>query len=67
MFRRLPSVILFIFVGLIGIFVSAFVGLVYEFLQRPFSATNGIIWLFIALVSGGGAALIILFDRYRQE
>jgi hypothetical protein len=67
MFRRLPPVILFIFVGLIGIFVSAFAGLVYELLQRPFSATNSVIWIFIALVSGGGIALIALFDNYRQK
>jgi|GEM_PF-1480696 len=67
MFRRLPPVILFIFVGLIGIFVSAFAGLVYELLQRPFSATNSVIWIFIALVSGGGIALIVLFDNYRQK
>lgn len=67
MFRRLPPVILFIFIGLIGIFVSAFAGLVYELFQRPFSATNGVIWIFIALVSGGGIALIVLFDTYRQK
>jgi hypothetical protein len=67
MFRRLPPVILFIFVGLIGICVSAFAGLIYELLQRPFSATNSVIWIFIALVSGGGIALIVLFDNYRQK
>lgn len=63
MLRRLPPIIQFIFVSLIGIFIGAVTGLVNEFTQQPFSATNAVVWLFLMLVSGGIVGLIALYGR----
>ena len=63
MLRRLPPIVQFIFVSLIGIFIATVAGLVNEFLQTPFNATNAVVWLFLMLVSGVIIAVIVLFGR----
>ncbi|MFD2570057.1 hypothetical protein ACFSUS_05385 [Spirosoma soli] len=65
MLRRLPPIIQFIFFSMIGICLGSMVGLGYEFLERPFSATNAVVWLFITIVSGGIVTLIYLYGRNR--
>lgn len=67
MFRRLPPIVQFIFVSLIGIFIGAIAGLVNEFSQQPFNATNAVVWLFLMLVSGGIVALITLYGRSQSK
>ena len=63
MIRRLPPIIQFIFVSMIGIFIGTVAGLVNEFLQQPFNATNAVVWLFLMLISGVIVTLIVLFGR----
>lgn len=63
MLRRLPPIIQFIFVSMIGIFIGTVAGLVNEFLQQPFNATNAVVWLFLMLISGVIVTLIVLFGR----
>lgn len=63
MLRRLPPIVQFIFVSMIGIFIGTVAGLVNEFLQKPFNATNAVVWLFLMLISGVIIALIVLFGR----
>lgn len=63
MFRRLPPIVQFIFVSMIGIFIGTVAGLVNEFLQKPFSATNAVVWLFLMVISGVVVALILLYGR----
>lgn len=63
MLRRLPPIVQFIFVSMIGIFIGTVAGLVNEFLQRPFNATNAVVWLFLMLISGVIIAVIVLFGR----
>lgn len=63
MLRRLPPIIQFIFVSMIGIFIGTIAGLVNEFLETPFSATNAVVWLFLMLISGVVVALILLYGR----
>ena len=63
MLRRLPPIVQFIFVSMIGIFVGTVAGLVNEFLQKPFNATNAVVWLFLMLISGVIIAVIVLFGR----
>lgn len=65
MLRRLPPIVQFIYISLIGICVGTAVGLVNEFLQQPFSATNAVVWLFLLIVSGGIVTLITLYARNR--
>lgn len=67
MFRRLPPIVQFIFVSLIGIFVGVVAGLVNEFSQQPFNATNVVVWLFLMLVSGGVIGLIVLYGRSQSK
>lgn len=50
---------------MIGICIGTVVGLVMEFLQQPFSATNAVVWLFLFLVSAGIITLITLYGRNR--
>ena len=63
MLRRLPPIVQFIFVSMIGIFGGTVAGLVNEFLQTPFNATNAVVWLFLPLISGVIVALIVLYGR----
>lgn len=63
MLRRLPPIVQFIFISLIGIFIGTVAGLVNEFLQKPFNATNAVVWLFLMLISGVIIAVIVLFGR----
>lgn len=63
MLRRLPPIIQFIFVSMIGILIGTVAGLVNEFLQQPFNATNAVVWLFLMLISGVIVTLIVLFGR----
>lgn len=63
MLRRLPPIVQFIFISLIGIFIGTVVGLVNELLQKPFNATNAVVWLFLMLISGVIVALIVLYGR----
>lgn len=63
MLRRLPPIIQFIFVSMIGIFIGTVAGLINEFLQQPFNATNAVVWLFLMLISGVIVTLIVLFER----
>ena len=65
MLRRLPPILQFIFVSMIGVLIGTVVGLINEFLQQPFSATNAVVWLFLMIVSGGILTLIILYSRNR--
>lgn len=67
MLRRLPPIVQFIFVSMIGIFIGTIAGLINEFLQHPFSATNAVVWLFLMLVSGIIVGLIILYARNRLD
>lgn len=67
MLRRLPPIIQFIFVSMIGIFIGTVAGLVNEFLQQPFNATNAVVWLFLMLISGVIVMLIVLFGRNKLE
>lgn len=48
---------------MIGIFIGTVAGLVNEFLQQPFNATNAVVWLFLTLISGVIVTLIVLFGR----
>ena len=63
MLRRLPPIVQFIFVSMIGILVGTMVGFVNEFLQTPFNATDAVVWLFLMFISGIIIALIVLFGR----
>ena len=63
MLRRLPPIVQFIYVSMIGVFVGTGAGLVNEFLQQPFSATNAVVWLFLMLVSAGIITIITLYGR----
>ena len=63
MLRRLPPIVQFIFISLIGIFIGTVVGLINEFLQKPFNAADAVVWLFLMFISGGIIALIVLFGR----
>ena len=63
MLRRLPPIVQFIFVSMIGIFIGTGVGLVNELLQIPFHATDAVVWLFLMLISGVILGLIVLFGR----
>lgn len=63
MLRRLPPIIQFIYFSLIGICIGSLIGLGYEATERPFSATNAVVWLFIIFVSGGIVALITLYGK----
>lgn len=65
MLRRLPPIVSFIFICLIGIVAGSVVGLVNEFGQQPFSAANALVWLFILIVSGGIVTVIALYGRNR--
>ncbi|MGF7215296.1 hypothetical protein GGR92_001436 [Spirosoma lacussanchae] len=65
MFRRLPPIVQFIYVSMIGICLGTAAGLVNEFLQQPFSVTNAVVWLFLLLVSAGIVTLITLYSRNR--
>lgn len=65
MLRRLPPIVLFLFVGMIGIFGGTLVGLVGEFREQPFNATNAVVWLFLMIVSGVILTLIVLYARSR--
>jgi hypothetical protein len=65
MLRRLPPIVQFIFVSMIGIFIGTIAGLINEFFQHPFSATNAVVWLFLMIVSGIIVGLIILYARNR--
>ncbi|AQG79802.1 hypothetical protein [Spirosoma montaniterrae] len=67
MLRRLPPIVAFVFVSMIGICIGTVVGLANEFMQQPFSATNAIVWLFLMLVSGGIIGLITLYARSRTD
>ena len=63
MLSRLPPIVQFIFISMIGIFIGTVVGLVSEFLQKPFNATNAVVWLFLMFISGIIIAVIVLFGR----
>ncbi len=63
MLRRLPPIIQFIFVSMIGIFLGTVAGLVNEFLQKPFRAADAVVWVFLLVISGVIIALIVLFGR----
>jgi ABC-type transporter Mla maintaining outer membrane lipid asymmetry permease subunit MlaE len=63
MLRRLPPIVQFIFISMIGIFIGTVVGLVSEFLQKPFNATDAVVWLFLMLISGVIITVIVLFGR----
>lgn len=65
MLRRLPPIVQFIYVSMIGICLGTVAGLVNEFLQQPFSATNAVVWLFLLLVSAGIVTVITLYGRNR--
>jgi p-aminobenzoyl-glutamate transporter AbgT len=63
MLRQLPPIVQFIFVSMIGIFIATVAGLVNEFLEKPFNATNAVVWLFLMFISGVIVALIMLYGR----
>lgn len=63
MFRRLPPIVQFIFVSMIGIFFGTVAGLVNEFFQTPFHATDAVVWVFLMLISGVILGLIVLYGR----
>ena len=63
MFRRLPPVIQFIYVSVIGIFFGTVAGLINEFFQQPFSAGSAVLWLFLMLISAGIVTVITLYGR----
>ncbi len=63
MFRRLPPVVQFIYIGVVGVFLGTVAGLVNEFFQQPFSASNALIWLFLMIISGGITTVITLYGR----
>ncbi|QIP16122.1 hypothetical protein G8759_27545 [Spirosoma aureum] len=63
MLRRLPPIIQFIFVCMIGICMGTLAGFLNECTQQPFSAANALIWLFLMIVSGSIVTLIILYSR----
>ncbi|NEU66863.1 hypothetical protein [Spirosoma agri] len=63
MFRRLPPIIQFIFVSMIGIFLGTVAGLIDELLQKPFSAANALVWLFLMIVSAAIVAVIAVYGR----
>lgn len=63
MLRRLPPVVQFIFVSMIGVCIGTIAGLVNEFFQKPFSAANALIWLFLLLISSVIIGVIIVFGR----
>lgn len=67
MLRHLPPIIQFVFFSMIGICVGTVAGLINEFMQQPFSATNAVVWLFLLLVSGGIVTLIVLYGRSRSR
>ncbi|MCK8490509.1 hypothetical protein M0L20_01525 [Spirosoma sp. RP8] len=67
MLRRLPPIIQFIFVSMIGICVGTVVGFVNESMQRPLSAANALIWLFLMIVSGSIVTLVILYGRNNSQ
>jgi ABC-type uncharacterized transport system permease subunit len=63
MLRRLPPIVQFIFISLIGIFIGTVIGLINEFLQQPFHAADAVVWLFLMFISGGIITVIVLFGR----
>ena len=63
MFRRLPPVVQFIYVGVIGIFFGTIAGLIHEFFQQPFHAGDALVWLFLMVISAGITTLITLYGR----
>ena len=63
MFRRLPPVVQFIYIGVVGSFLGTIAGLVNEFLQKPFSASNALVWLFLMIISAGIATVITMYGR----
>lgn len=63
MFRRLPPVIQFIYIGVIGVFFGSVAGLIHEFLQKPFSAGDALVWLFLMVISAGMTTVITLYGR----
>ena len=63
MFRRLPPIVQFIFVSMIGIFFGTVAGLVNEFLQTPFRAADAVVWVFLMIISGVILGLIVLYGR----
>lgn len=65
MLRRLPPIVQFIYVSMIGICLGTVAGLVNEFWQKPFSATNAVVWAFLFVVSAIIVALITLYARNR--
>lgn len=67
MLRRLPPIIQFIFVSMIGILIGTVVGFVNEVLQRPFNATNTVVWLFLMLISGAIVTVVVLYARSRPD
>ncbi len=67
MLRRLPPIVAFVFVSMIGICLGTVAGLANEFMQQPFSATNAVVWLFLLLVSGGIVGAIVLYARHRTD
>ncbi len=63
MFRRLPPVVQFIYIGVIGGFLGSFAGLVNEFFQTPFSASSALVWLFLMVISAGIVTVITMYGR----
>lgn len=65
MLRRLPPIVQFIYVSMIGICLGTVGGLIHEFVQKPFSATNAVVWLFLFVVSAIIVTVITLYARNR--
>ncbi|MBC7571234.1 MAG: hypothetical protein H7319_16105 [Spirosoma sp.] len=63
MFRRLPPVVQFIYIGVIGVFFGTIAGLVNELFQKPFSASNALVWLFLMIISACIATAITMYGR----
>lgn len=63
MFRRLPPVVQFIYIGVVGSFLGTIAGLVNEFFQKPFSASNALVWLFLMVISAGIVTVITMYGR----
>lgn len=63
MFRRLPPVVQFIYIGVVCIFFGTIIGLINEFLQKPFSPGDALVWLFLMIISAGITTVITLYGR----
>lgn len=63
MFKRLPPIVSFVYVSMMGICLGTVGGLVHEFLQTPFHATDAVVWLFLFIVSAAIIAAITLYAR----